>query len=124
MRRGADMRLPGARTKEQDAVAMLDEGGVVLFFAPGTRTGAAPARTAIFGHAIYEALASGGATKVGAAAVAVEVDTVEADGRTLVRAADAALAELLSGESPIGRAHFEAFEIEERAAQLPRSERL
>jgi hypothetical protein len=39
-------KLPGARTREQDALAMLDEGGVMLV----------DGRQVILGHAIYEHL--------------------------------------------------------------------
>lgn len=39
-------RLPGARTREQDMLAMLDEGGVMLL----------DGRHVILGHAIYEHL--------------------------------------------------------------------
>jgi hypothetical protein len=44
--------LPPARTRELDALALLDEGGVVL---PGGDV----ARAVVFGHAIYESLALG-----------------------------------------------------------------
>jgi hypothetical protein len=44
--------LPPARTRELDALALLDEGGVVL---PGGDL----ARAVVFGHAIYENLALG-----------------------------------------------------------------
>ncbi len=44
--------LPPARTRELDALALLDEGGVVLL-------GGDPAAAIVFGHAIYESLALG-----------------------------------------------------------------
>ena len=44
--------MPAARTRELDALALLDEGGVVL---PGGDV----ARAIVFGHAIYESLALG-----------------------------------------------------------------
>lgn len=44
-------RLPAARTREQDALAMLDEGGVVLV--RGAGEGVSPI---VFGHALYERL--------------------------------------------------------------------
>jgi hypothetical protein len=44
--------LPPARTRELDALALLDEGGVVL---PGGDV----TRAVVFGHAIYESLALG-----------------------------------------------------------------
>jgi Protein of unknown function (DUF3025) len=46
------VRLPPTRTRELDALALLDEGGVVL---PGGDV----ARAIVFGHAIYESLALG-----------------------------------------------------------------
>ncbi len=116
-----DLRLPGARTKELDAVAMLDEGGVVLLCARATRAeiaravaekrGADVARwvargeasAVIFGHAIYEGLACGGPTPVHAAAHVVEVDEVGVSARARVAAADEALAGLLGREAEIGR---------------------
>jgi hypothetical protein len=45
--------LPPARTRELDALALLDEGGVLLL---GSEPGA---RAVLFGHAIYESLALG-----------------------------------------------------------------
>lgn len=44
--------LPPARTRELDALALLDEGGVLL-------VGPEPAAAVVFGHAIYESLALG-----------------------------------------------------------------
>ncbi len=82
-RLGEDLRLPGARTKEQDAVAMLDEGGVVLLCAEGrraelaraskTRAGSevaawveqGEASAVTFGHAIYEGAGVRGAAGAG-----------------------------------------------------------
>jgi hypothetical protein len=103
-----DARVPGARTPEQDAVAMIDEGGVVVLRAR------APAQqiAVIFGHAIYEGLVCGGPTARGAAYV-VTVDGLGADARAR---ADAALAELLCRDRPIGRADLETIVIEENLA--------
>lgn len=57
-------RLPPARTPEQDALALLDEGGVVLV-PPDVDIGSSSAREVIvFGHAIYESLALGVAPAV------------------------------------------------------------
>ena len=56
--------LPPARTRELDALALLDEGGVILL-------GGDPARAVVFGHAIYESLALGIAPAV-VAAIALE----------------------------------------------------
>ena len=44
--------LPSSRTRELDALALLDEGGVVLLAGD-------PASAVVFGHAIYESLALG-----------------------------------------------------------------
>ncbi|WP_394828894.1 DUF3025 domain-containing protein [Pendulispora albinea] len=53
------IRLPNARTRELDALAMLDEGGVIV--AAREASGPADARDAlIFGHALYEGLVLGG----------------------------------------------------------------
>jgi hypothetical protein len=46
-------RLPNARTREQDALALLDEGGILLLQATGQR---APIP---FGHGFFEGLALG-----------------------------------------------------------------
>lgn len=70
--------LPPARTRELDALALLDEGGVVLL-------GSGFAGTIVFGHAIYESLALGVSPPVVAA---IALDAPE---RTL-RSVDAALA--------------------------------
>jgi hypothetical protein len=70
--------LPPARTRELDALALLDEGGVVLL-------GSDPEGTIVFGHAIYESLALGIPPTVVAA---IALDAPE---RTL-GAVDAALA--------------------------------
>ncbi len=43
-------RLPGARTREQDTLALLDEGGIVELGEGGP--------TLLFGHALFEALVS------------------------------------------------------------------
>jgi hypothetical protein len=46
-------RLPGARSREHDALALLDEGGVVLLETTRGRVGL------VFGHALYEGLVLG-----------------------------------------------------------------
>lgn len=51
-RLGVDLvRLPNARSREQDTLAMIDEGGVLC----------APGRRVLFGHALYEHLWMGDA---------------------------------------------------------------
>jgi hypothetical protein len=106
---GDDLRLPGARTKEQDAVAMLDEGGVVVL-----RGARAEESVVVFGHAIYEGLACNGPPNVRGAAHVVEVEAIEPDASARVAAADRALARLLSREVPIGRHDFETIAISDR----------
>jgi hypothetical protein len=51
--------LPNHRTRELDALAMLDEGGVLALEAPEARL------LLIFGHAIYEGLVLTGAQMTG-----------------------------------------------------------
>jgi hypothetical protein len=99
-RLGADLRLPGARTKEQDAVAMLDEGGVAVLRAGGD------ASVVVFGHAIFEGLVADRAARVRAAAYAVDVGAIHDHPAARVAAVDEALAALLSREAPIGHGDF------------------
>jgi hypothetical protein len=66
--------LPPTRTRELDALALLDEGGVVL-------TGVDGRCPVVFGHAIYESLARGiPAAIVAAIRLDVAGDAGEADG--------------------------------------------
>jgi len=53
-RAGAGGRLPNARTRVQDALALVDEGGVVV----------TPAGAVVFGHAVLEHLLDGVAPRV------------------------------------------------------------
>jgi len=141
-RLGADGRLPGARTSEQDAIAMLDEGGVVLMcarsrraeveaaIAHGTSSYLArlvrpnAASVVIFGHAIYEGLARSARPReaawstpwIRAAAYVVEVDAIDADAASRIRTADMALAALLARQAPIDRAAFASVAIDEALA--------
>jgi hypothetical protein len=112
-RLGPDLRLPGARTKEQDAVAMLDEGGVVVLRAPGSVC------AAIFGHAIYEGLVCGAPPNVRAAAYVVDVEALADDAPARLAMADAALAELMSREGAIGRTDIESLLVDDQL--VPRS---
>src|SRR5215472_912789 len=50
-------RLPPARTPEQDALALLDEGGVVLVPREVDIRASQTTELIVFGHAIYESLA-------------------------------------------------------------------
>jgi hypothetical protein len=72
-------RLPNARTREQDALSLFDEGGIALALAPGLdpallAEGGEPLHAAIaegkacalpFGHALYEHMAAGLACPLG-----------------------------------------------------------
>ncbi len=143
-----DLRLPGARTREQDAVAMLDEGGVAVLCpragrdelraalasplprgsvdGDGTRVPAIVARggacAVIFGHALYEGLVCGSPARVYGAAFAVEVETLPVNDEARVATADAALAALLSREAPVARADFGTIAVDE-GLRGPRPER-
>jgi hypothetical protein len=99
-RLGADARLPGARTPEQDAIAMLDEGGVAVV--PGG--GSAEPEVIVFGHAIYETLVCTGVVDLRAAGYRVEPGPADRDPRARLGRVDAAIAGLLSRDAPIGRA--------------------
>ena len=107
------LTLPGARTREQDALALLDEGGVAIAGRPEAleRARAAlrerdedeavrlfaerEARAVVFGHAIFEGLALGHEDGWGAAWL-VAHDGDLGDGAALVRAIDSALAAALA----------------------------
>jgi hypothetical protein len=77
--------LPPARTRELDALALLDEGGVVLIDGEAT----------IFGHAIYESLALGVAPAV-VAAIVVDPSGAAGSGAERIAYADAALEAVLT----------------------------
>ena len=129
-----DGRLPGARTSEQDALAMLDEGGVVLVCVRNQRSlvesamargtsrelsrlvGNAVASVILFGHGIYESLARKGLARVRAAAYVVEVDSIDADAASRVHTADVALSALLLRPDPIDRTAFASLAIDEHIA--------
>jgi hypothetical protein len=97
-RLGPDLRLPGGRTRDQDAVAMLDEGGVVLL----QRGGETPSPI-VFGHAIYERLVCDGRLTLWAAAVRVPVDDVPEAPQARAQLADGALEALFSSNGEIAR---------------------
>lgn len=121
---GGNARVPSARSPEQDAVAMLDEGGLVLLCTPHLEAelagalaqlgngGAEVLRLAVaegaacpvlFGHALYEGLACRWGGIVRAAGYLVPVSEVPADAASRVAVADGALAALLERAEPIHR---------------------
>ncbi len=78
---------PNARTREQDALALWDEGGVVVLESPSG------VLTLAFGHALYEGLVNGG-PRATASALAFPVDVLpNRDAATAL--ADALLCERL-----------------------------
>jgi hypothetical protein len=119
-RLGPDLRLPGARTREQDVLAMLDEGGVVLLSPPEereavTRAAAgersdhlaglvadARATVVVFGHAIYEHLATGKDRTLRALGRVIDRPAGLAEPVRLLAAVDVALWDLLSGSAVDG----------------------
>ena len=77
--------LPNARTRPQDALALVDEGGVIELRA-GSR-----ARTVPFGHALYEGLVMG-TRAMAARVVTVDVGTMPERDEDALACADDALA--------------------------------
>ena len=112
---GRVLALPNARTREQDALALMDEGGVVVLCREGAEgelraalaerraevvralLAGGAARGVIFGHAVYEEIVRGRPDGWAAGLVATWRDA-RGDARAVVRAADAALAEELARE--------------------------
>jgi len=104
---------PGMRSREQDALTLLDEGGIVLLCRAAHEEGlrAALARRAdedvaellraraalalIFGHALYDHLANHGGPVRGMVAVVTQ-ESLPLDPRACVEGADAGLAALLA----------------------------
>jgi hypothetical protein len=136
---GDDGRLPGARSAEQDAVAMIDEGGLVLLCGRGARrevdeaiarddhdevralVRSGGACAVIFGHAIYEGIVCGWKEKVRAAVVVADVAALDGDPRRNVERADAALAALLARGAPIFRKELGSIQVDPRLASLTTS---
>jgi hypothetical protein len=81
-------RLPSTRTREHDALALLDEGGVVRLVAPTCEI------DVIFGHALYEGLVLGVRAMI-ARAIVAEVEHVPRGGEARAAAADLALSTFL-----------------------------
>lgn len=81
--------LPNARTREQDALALWDEGGIIVLESPSR------VLTLAFGHALYEGLVNGG-PRATASALAFDVATLPERERAAAFA-DALLCERLAG---------------------------
>jgi hypothetical protein len=90
-------RLPATRTRELDALAILDEGGVILV-CDANRAGPLPQRVhraIVFGHAIYEGFVCGGPA-ITARSVVLDAHDSPADDGELVARADVELAQALA----------------------------
>jgi hypothetical protein len=87
--------LPNARTREMDALALIDEGGVVFV----------GARMVLFGHALYEGLVLGVPSMIAREAARVPHEAAD-DAEALRRAEDALLVRLAGPLAPeeLGRA--------------------
>jgi hypothetical protein len=77
--------LPPTRSREHDALALIDEGGVVVLEGAGAEV------MVLFGHALYEGLVLGRGAMT-ACAIRAPVDTVPDDPHVRVALADEALA--------------------------------
>jgi hypothetical protein len=110
-RLGPDLRLPGGRTRDQDAVAMLDEGGVVLLHQGGDSPGAGT-YPIVFGHAIYEQLVCDGRVTLWAAAVRVSNDEVPDGAAARIQLADATLQALLASSTEMKRSAMGSYRLE------------
>ena len=88
---GAPRLLPPHRTREQDGLAMIDEGGVLALTTPST------ALHLVFGHAVYEGFVLG-VPAMTARMVRLPVPEIAAaaDPIALIAQADAALADALA----------------------------
>jgi len=93
-------KLPPARTPELDALALLDEGGVVLVsLGRGGALESEASDTIVFGHAIYESLVLGVAPAV-VAAIGIDVPPSRyPTALDLVRAVDRSLADVIDDDA-------------------------
>jgi hypothetical protein len=107
---GPDLRLPGGRTRDQDAVAMLDEGGVVLL-----QRGEDAPSPIVFGHAIYERLVCDGRVTLWAAAIRVPIDDAPDTHRAHIQLADATLEELFASSTAMVRGGMGSYHLEARS---------
>jgi hypothetical protein len=103
-----DSRLPGARTRSQDVLALVDEGGaVVLSGQPLSNSvqvqeavDSGRACAMVFGHGIYEDLVrTGGSLQCTATAVVVSVETIPVTVPERLAAADHGLARRLADDA-------------------------
>jgi hypothetical protein len=100
-------QLPNRRTREQDALALFDEGGSVLVLSDelAARLGSvqegtlaisdAPARLVLFGHALMEHVCFEG-SRVRSAALLLRVEPPLPEGRALLERVDEAIAQRLA----------------------------
>lgn len=115
-------RLPNRRTREQDALALFDEGGSVLVASAADAAalrealaaGAAPelalpgaARVVLFGHAVMEHLCFESAA-LSSAALVVELEPPLPEGRALLDRVDRALAARLADPRELASPVFDA----------------
>jgi hypothetical protein len=103
-------KMPSKRTPELDALALLDEGGVMVLTHGKDARDSSARETIVFGHAIYESLVLGVAPAV-VAAIALPVldvnqwsscsreDGLMYEETDAVRAADRALAKVIEDET-------------------------
>jgi hypothetical protein len=110
--------LPARRSREHDALALIDEGGVVLIEGAGGRASS----MVLFGHAIYEGLVLGRGAMT-ACGVRVHVDALPPASEQIALA-DAALLELLTRDnldpSRLHRVPIPAAAAETAAAASPK----
>ena len=90
-------QLPNARTRELDALALVDEGGILVL-----DRGDAGTCSVVFGHALFEGLVLGQPAMI-ARAVVLDARSHDAseDARAIVRLADGLLASALGEEGRI-----------------------
>ena len=92
-------KLPPARTRELDALALLDEGGVVvLSLDPPRKAGSVDGATIVFGHAICESLVLGVAPAV-VAGIGITVEDRPRTADDLVRLVDRAMAAIIDDDT-------------------------
>jgi hypothetical protein len=84
-------RLPGTRSREHDALALLDEGGVVQAVTPAGEMGI------VFGHALYEGLVLG-VRAMAARVVVARIEAPPSGPAGWVELADRVLEERLRGD--------------------------